>query len=113
ARTEALALPEEINPRTNRRIRTHKNAFGCARPAVLPIAHAQYAETKSMSDRNAADRPPTWLELESVKPIREPETITGLYRDTLKRRYPKLVRQLSDRRYGMQLKDCLAIAAGE
>jgi hypothetical protein len=72
-------------------------------------------ERQSMSERAkaAADRPPTWLELESVKPMREAEKITGLSRDTLKRRYPKLVRQLSDRRYGMQLKDLLAIAAGE
>jgi hypothetical protein len=41
------------------------------------------------------------------------EEITNLSEDTLKRRYPHLIRDLSDRRRGMQLGDALAIAAGK
>jgi hypothetical protein len=40
------------------------------------------------------------------------EEITNLSEDTLKRRYPHLIRNLSDRRCGMQLGDALAIAGG-
>jgi hypothetical protein len=41
------------------------------------------------------------------------EEITSLSEDTIKRRFPHLIRRLSDRRNGMQLADALAIAAGE
>jgi hypothetical protein len=41
------------------------------------------------------------------------EQVTGLSKDTIKRRYPHLIRKLSERREGMQLGDALAIAAGE
>jgi hypothetical protein len=61
----------------------------------------------------ADDRAPTWLELESVRPLRpDVEAITNLPPDTIKRRYPNLVVQLSARRVGMKLKNALAIAAG-
>jgi hypothetical protein len=40
------------------------------------------------------------------------EEITGLSGDTLNRRYSHLIRDLSDRRRGMQLGDALAIASG-
>jgi len=60
-----------------------------------------------------ADRPPTWLELESIRPLKPDVTeITNLPPDTVKRRYPHLVVQLSARRIGMKLKHALAIAAG-
>jgi hypothetical protein len=65
------------------------------------------------------------IRLRSIVPLRTPtrelrrepvpsaEQITGLSRETLKRRFPQLIRQISDRRCGMQLADALAIAAGE
>jgi hypothetical protein len=63
-------------------------------------------------------KPPDWLDLESIIPLRAPtrerdaERITGLSEDTLKRRYPERCKHLSDRRRGMKLKDALAIAEG-
>jgi hypothetical protein len=72
-----------------------------------------------MSKRNdpntlsALDRPPTWLELESVRPMPEVERITSLSSDTLKRRHGDKVKKLSLRREGMKLKDALAIANGK
>ena len=65
-----------------------------------------------MSEIKFADRPPTWLELESVRPLRDVEEITSLPPDTIKRRYPNLVVQLSARRVGMKLRHALAIANG-
>ena len=60
------------------------------------------------------DRPPTWLELESVKLLRpDCEEITSLSRDTIKRRYSHLIVQLSPRREGMKLRHALQIAAGK
>lgn len=41
------------------------------------------------------------------------EEITGLSRDTIKRRYPHLIKKPSVRREGMELGDALAIACGE
>jgi hypothetical protein len=55
---------------------------------------------------------PSWLELESVKPMRTASEITDLSEDTIKRRYPKFVVQLSPRRLGMKLKHILQIAEG-
>jgi hypothetical protein len=66
-----------------------------------------------MSNQSYSDRPPTWLELESIEPMWKVEKITSLDRDTVKRRYPARVVQLSDRRQGMKLKDALAIAEGK
>jgi hypothetical protein len=59
------------------------------------------------------NRPPTWLERESVVPLAKVEKITSLDRDTLKRKYPDRVVQLSDRRQGMKLKPASAIAEME
>ena len=59
------------------------------------------------------DHPPTWLERESVRPMSEIEKITSLGRDTIKRRYPDRVVQLSDKRQGMKLKHALAITEGK
>ena len=58
---------------------------------------------------------PPKRELKSPKRIQGPsaEEITGLSEDTLQRRFPHLIRKLSARRRGMQLRDALAIAAGE
>jgi len=60
-----------------------------------------------------ADREPTWLELESVKPMSVVEEITSLSRETLERRYPERVVSLSEKRRGMKLKHALAITRGE
>jgi hypothetical protein len=59
------------------------------------------------------NRPPTWLELNSAVPLSKAEKITSLDRDTMKRKYPNRIRQLSDKRQGMLLKDALAIAEGK
>jgi hypothetical protein len=59
-----------------------------------------------------SDRPPTYLELESVKVLPEAERMTTLSVDTLKRRYPDRIVRLSPRREGMKLRDILAIASG-
>lgn len=59
------------------------------------------------------DRPPTWLELESVRPLRpDVEKITSLSIDTLNRRFPDHIVKLSERRRGMKLKHVLAINNG-
>jgi hypothetical protein len=59
------------------------------------------------------DRPPSWLELESVKPLRpDIEAVTSLSRDTLARRYAEYIVQLSPRRKGMKLRNALKIASG-
>jgi hypothetical protein len=71
---------------------------------------------------------PSWLDLESVIPLerrkrrsgsgkeddrRSVEEITNLSHDTLRRRFPKLIKKLSDRRRGMKLRDALEIADGQ
>jgi hypothetical protein len=62
------------------------------------------------------NRPPTWLELESVIPLEaEPgvtsvETVTSLSSETIRRCYSQFVRQLSPKRRGMKLKHALQIA---
>jgi hypothetical protein len=65
------------------------------------------------------------IQLRSIIPLRRPkrelkrepsynaEEITGLSKDTLERRFPHLIRDLSYRRRGMQLGDALSIAAGK
>jgi hypothetical protein len=66
-----------------------------------------------MSEIKFADRPPTWLELESIRLLRpDVEEITSLPPDTIMRRYPHLVVKLSARRVGMKLRNALAIANG-
>jgi hypothetical protein len=64
-----------------------------------------------MSD-TPSDRPPTWLELESVKPMSKAEEVTSLHEDTIERRYPEYIVRLSDRRKGMKLRHILKIASG-
>ena len=59
------------------------------------------------------NRPPTWLELESVKPMKTAEEMTSLGRDTLVREYPERIVELSRKRRGMKLKHILAITRGE
>lgn len=60
------------------------------------------------------DRPPTWLQLESVLPLApDVEDVTSLSRDTLERRYPQFIVQLSPRRKGMKLRHALKIASGK
>jgi hypothetical protein len=63
-------------------------------------------------EEELVDRPPTWRELESIKPLAEVEKITSLGRDTLQRCFPHLIVDLSPRRKGMKLKFALAIADG-
>jgi hypothetical protein len=55
---------------------------------------------------------PTWLELESVKPLAEAGEITSLSPDALRRNYADRVIKLSPNRDGMKLRDILAIADG-
>jgi hypothetical protein len=64
------------------------------------------------------DDKPGWLDLESVLPLqtttgkRDVRQITGLSADTVKRRYPQYVKQLSPRRCGMTIRHALEIAGG-
>jgi hypothetical protein len=75
-----------------------------------------------MNDQNPLD----WVKLRSIIPLKagragaggaeqrhNAEQITNLHRDTIKRRYPHLVKKISLRREGMTLGDALAIASGE
>jgi hypothetical protein len=66
-----------------------------------------------MLDNPSTDQPPSYLELESVKPLLEVKKLTSLSVDTLKRKYPTMIRRLSDRRLGMRLRDALTIAGGK
>jgi hypothetical protein len=65
------------------------------------------------------DDKPSWLDLESVIPLRSPsaerdvERITSLSEDTIKRRYPEYIVELSPRRRGMKLKRALEITEGK
>jgi hypothetical protein len=61
---------------------------------------------------NRTLEPPSWLELESVRPLSEAEAITSLDRDTLLSTYRHLCVRVSPRRWGMKLRNCLAIADG-
>jgi hypothetical protein len=61
---------------------------------------------------NRTLEPPSWLELESVRPLSEAEAITSLDRDTLLSTYRHLCVKVSPRRWGMKLRNCLAIADG-
>jgi hypothetical protein len=56
--------------------------------------------------------PPSWIELESVKPLTKTREITNLSPDTQKRQYPDYIVWLSERRCGMKLRHALDIAAG-
>jgi hypothetical protein len=58
------------------------------------------------------ERPPSWLELESVQRMPVVEKITSLSGDNIRRNFPHLVVKLSARRDGMKLKNALAIADG-
>ena len=58
------------------------------------------------------DKPPTWLQLESVVDFDQAEAITNLSRETIRRWFPHLVIRLSPRRCGLKLRDALAIASG-
>jgi hypothetical protein len=65
-----------------------------------------------VSLENFGERPPSWLELESVKKMPVVEEITSLSADNLRRNYPDYVVKLSPKRDGMKLKHALAIANG-
>jgi hypothetical protein len=62
---------------------------------------------------------PDWMDLESIIPLattkggRDAEQITGLSADTIKRRFPEYVKQLSERRRGIKLRHALEIADGQ
>jgi len=58
------------------------------------------------------ERPPSWIELESVQKMKVVEKITSLSGDNIRRNYPHLVVRLSPRRDGLRLRDALAIANG-
>jgi hypothetical protein len=65
-----------------------------------------------VSIEDFGERPPSWLELESVKKMPVVEEITSLSADNLRRNYAEYVVKLSPRRDGMKLKHALAIANG-
>jgi hypothetical protein len=65
-----------------------------------------------VSTEDFGERPPSWLELESVKKMPVVEEITSLSADNLRRTYADYIVKLSARRDGMKLKHALAIAAG-
>lgn len=62
-----------------------------------------------MDDLPKSDRKPSWIELEAVKPLLEVSRITSLSADTLTRRYPEYIVQLSPRRLGIKLRHILEI----
>jgi hypothetical protein len=62
-------------------------------------------------------RPPSWVELQSVIPLETEavgvtsvKAVTSLSAETIRRRYPQYVIQLTPSRQGMKLRDALAIA---
>jgi hypothetical protein len=59
-----------------------------------------------------ADQPPSWLELESARPLAEVEDITSLSRDAIVHNYRHLLVRLTPARWGMKLRHALAIANG-
>jgi hypothetical protein len=65
-----------------------------------------------MNKHIQAGQPPSWLELESAKPLAEVEQITSLDRDSIIRHYRPLLVRLTPMRWGMKLKHALAIADG-
>jgi hypothetical protein len=66
-----------------------------------------------MSDeRSFAGRSPSWVELESVKPMSVASEMTSLSPDAIRRNYWDLVVKLSPKRDGMKVKNILAIANG-
>ena len=65
-----------------------------------------------MSDINFDERPPSWLDLESIVKMKKASEITSLSEESLRRNYAEFVVKLSDRRDGMKLKHALAIANG-
>jgi hypothetical protein len=60
---------------------------------------------------NDIPKQPSWIELESVRPMSEVERITSLSADTIGRRYPEKIVDLSPRRRGMKLRDILDITS--
>jgi hypothetical protein len=65
-----------------------------------------------VSTEDFGERPPSWLELESIVKMPRVEKITSLSADNLRRNYSDYVVKLSPRRDGMKLKHALAIANG-
>ena len=65
-----------------------------------------------MSIDHFGERPPSWIELESVQRMSVVEKITSLSGDNIRRNYSHLVVKLSPRRDGMKLRHVLAIVNG-
>ena len=65
-----------------------------------------------MSDTPQQSERPRWVELERIVPPDEAEQLTSLSHDTLRRRFPNLIVNLSPRRVGIRLRDVLAINNG-
>jgi hypothetical protein len=51
------------------------------------------------------------LELQRVIPLRQAGEVAGISADTIRRRYPEIIVQLSPRRIGVRLRDALAIGS--
>jgi hypothetical protein len=59
-----------------------------------------------------AGRPPSWVELQSVKRMKVASEMTSLSPDAIRRNYPELVVKLSPKRDGMKMRDILSIIDG-
>jgi hypothetical protein len=66
-----------------------------------------------MSTEKSPDKPPSWLELESVLPMAKVREMTSLSDEALERSHAHRVKRLSERRKGMKLRDVLAIIDGQ
>ena len=76
------------------------------------MTHRRKEVANNVSIDHFGERPPSWIELESVQRMPVVEKITSLSGDNLRRNYPEYVVKLSPRRDGMKLKHALAIADG-
>ena len=88
-------------------------------PAVIAASRGQFVGSGSRSLERFDDPslpppirgPPQGLELERMLTMPEVSALTGLSRDTIKRRYAHLIRRMSPRRIAMKLRDALSIGA--
>jgi hypothetical protein len=117
-----LAENPQANPQIRKRIRNPqmrtamRTAFWMhvfpGAPLAPKLAYKARGGRPAVSIDQFGERPPSWIELESVKRMPVVEEITSLSADNLRRTYPEFIIKLSPRRDGMKLKHALAIANG-
>jgi hypothetical protein len=87
----------------------------------MPARAAGTARTKRVAPAaraNTARHPgtgafaPVSSELDRMVPLNEASVLAGISRDSLRRHYGHLIRQLSPRRVGMRVRDVLSIGSG-